>query len=307
MTLSIQSHRRTAPIAIRVTAAGCVALLLALLMVSLPACGRQASAAGSRHAAVLERAFPDPRAQALAIAAERGDAAEVRRLMKVEGVNPDTIFAGGIDAGMPLLAWPIYARNPDGLRLMLENGADPNVKQAYETPDRGTRFHANTMVWAAEQEDPAYLHALLDHGGDPDTRNANRETLLFHAFIKQNQWRNIRLLVERGADVNAQASTGTIVGTYASRGGFEMVHWLLEHGADPSLDYPFGKPTRTPDSFTIQAVFWHPGNPDDPTWQRRCQQWLLAHGHARPPMPKHYRTMRENLGFPHEEAGIPLL
>uniref|UniRef100_UPI0004669EC6 ankyrin repeat domain-containing protein n=1 Tax=Luteimonas huabeiensis TaxID=1244513 RepID=UPI0004669EC6 len=166
---------------------------------------------------------------------------------------PDTIF-GGYYGGMPLLAWPIYAGSPEGLRAMLENGADPNVKKAYETRDRGTRFHANAMVWAAEQEDPTYLELLLDHGGDPDTRNPNNEALLFHAFIKQNQWRNVQLLVERGADVNAKVSPGgTIIGTYASRGGFMMVHWLLEHGADPALEYVYGKPERRKNSHTIEA------------------------------------------------------
>jgi len=57
----------------------------------------------------------------------------------------------------------------------------------------------------------------------------------------------------------------------------------------------------------VEAIFWHPGNPKDPTWQRRCQQWLLQRGIARPPMPADYRTMRKNLGFPYEEKDIPLL
>ncbi|TYT27534.1 ankyrin repeat domain-containing protein [Luteimonas viscosa] len=265
-----------------------------------------ASEPRSRHQGVLERAFPDPRAQALAIAAEQGDAGEVRRLMRDEGVDPDEIF-GGSDGGMPLLAWPIYSRSPEGLRAMLEAGADPNVKKRSPS-DRGERYHANAMVWAAEQEDPAYLQLLLDHGGDPDTRNANNEALLFHAFIKQNQWRNVQLLVERGADVNASVGMGgTLIGHYASNGGFMMVHWLLEHGADPTLDYAYDKPVHGPDSHTIEAVFWHPGNPDDPTWQRKCQEWLIGNGHERPAMPEHYRLMRERLGFPHEESRIPLL
>lgn len=285
-------------------------VLLAMLLLS--ACWLDVPAAPDRQQESLQRkraesAFADPKARELAVAAALGDAATIRRLMRDEGVDPDLIF-GGRDGGMPLLAWPIHARNPEGLRAMLENGADPNAKLSYETRDRGTRHHANAMVWASEQEDQTYLNLLLDHGGDPDTRNANNEALLFHAFIKQNQWRNVQLLVERGADVNASVGMGgTILGHYASNGGFMMTHWLLEHGADPTLDYAFGKPVHSPDSHTIEAVFWHPGNPDDPSWQRKCQQWLLAHGHARPPMPEHYRLMRERLGFPHREEDIPLL
>ncbi|PBS12736.1 hypothetical protein CMZ82_07665 [Lysobacteraceae bacterium NML93-0792] len=260
--------------------------------------------AGERTAAA--RAFQEPRAQALAVAAATGDADAVRRLMQDEGVDPDVIFWGR-DGGTPMLAWPIYRGNPDGLRAMLENGADPNVAKAYQTQDRGIRNNANAMVWAAEQDDPVYLQILLDHGGDPDTRNANNEALLFHAFIKQNKWRNVRVLVERGADIDAQVSPGsTIVSKYAVRGGFEMTHWLLARGADPTLDYSYSQPVRSTDSHTIRAIFWHPGNPDDPSWQIACQRWLLARGIARPPMPEQYRRMRQTFGFPHEEDRIPL-
>lgn len=282
--------------------------LLGLCTLWLTACDAVLSSAEprSRHQAALERAFPDPRAQALAIAAEQGDAAEVRRLMQDEGIDPDTVF-GGHDGGMPLLAWPIYAKSPAGLRAMLEAGADPNAKKRSPST-RGERYHANAMVWAAENEDPEYLRLLLEHGGDPDTRNGNDEALLFHAFIKQNQWRNVQLLVERGADLNIEASpASTILATYASMGGFMMSHWLLEHGADPTLDYAYSKPVKRPDSHAIEAIFWHPGNPADPSWQRKCQQWLLSQGHERPPMPEQYRLMRERLGFPHEEARIPML
>ena len=276
------------------------ALVLSACVLAVPS----QDIAGERAAAA--RAFDDPRAQALAVAAATGDADAVRRLMKGEGVDPDVIFWGR-DGGTPMLAWPIYRGNPDGLRAMLENGADPNVAKAYETGDRGIRNSANAMVWAAGQDDPLYLQILLDHGGDPDTRNANNEALLFHAFIKQNQWRNVRLLVERGAEIDAQVSPGsTIVSKYAVRGGFEMTHWLLEHGADPTLDYSYSRPVRSLDSHTIRAIFWHPGNPDDPSWQIACQRWLLARGIARPPMPEQYRRMRQTFGFPHEEDRILL-
>lgn len=280
-------------------------LLLALQLGCIAAAPEPARQ--SQYSSTLARFFPDPKAQALAVAAERGDAAEVRRLMRDEGVNPDVIF-GGTSGGFPLLAWPIYAKNPDGLRAMLEAGADPNVARPYPHEEgRNQTNHSNAMVWAAEQRDPVYLQLLLAHGGDPDTRNANNEALLFHAFIKQNQWQNVQVLVEGGADVNIRAGgAGTIVHTYASAGGFEMVEWLLRHGADPTLEYHYGEPVRLTDSRTIQAIFWHPGNPDDPSWQHRCQQWLLAHGHLRPPMPEHYRKMRETFGFPIDEADIPL-
>ncbi|MFO3706908.1 ankyrin repeat domain-containing protein, partial [Xanthomonas codiaei] len=100
---------------------------------------------------------------------------------------------------------------------------------------------------------------------------------------------------------------GTLIDNYAIGGAFEPVHWLLERNADPSLVYEGGGLVRRMDSGTIEAAFWHPGNPGDPQWQRRCQQWLLAHGYERPPMPDHYKRMRKAFGFPSEEKDIPLL
>lgn len=250
--------------------------------------------------------FSDPKAQALAVAAEYGDAQAVHRLMKEKGVNPDMIFS---KEGMPLLAWPIFTHNPAGLKAMLENGAHPNVKQAYPSRERGLRYDDNAMVWAAKQEDPIYLQLLLDHGGDPNTRNVNDETLLFQAFIWHNQWQNVQLLVERGADIDAMTTNMPITLDYAARGGFRQVYWLLEHGADPKAGDLIVQPAPpAPKRYLIiENVFWHPGIPNDPTWQRLCQQWLLQHGYQRPPMPEFLRTMRKDLGFPYEEKNIPLL
>lgn len=287
--------------------------LLLLLSLLLVGCAPSTPADQSRYG--LSVYFKDPRAQALALAAEQGDAAQVRHLMKDEHIDPDHYFSVD-DSGMPLIGWPIYVHNPTGLKALLENGADPNARKPgtrtehYADGSGGTRpMYENAMVAAARQEDPIYLQLLLDHGGDPNTRNANDEPLLFQAFIWHNQWQNVKLLVERGADVNSLAEGVPLVSDYASRGGFMQVYWLLEHGADPMLDHAVRQPAppALPIHPTIQAIFWHPGNPGDPAWQRKCQQWLISHGFARPPMPRWYREMRKNLGFPYEEKDIPLL
>ncbi|AKK63747.1 hypothetical protein FE36_07775 [Xanthomonas oryzae pv. oryzicola] len=106
----------------------------------------------------------------MALAAEHGNVQEVRRLMKEEHVNPDVIFSTD---GCPLLMWPIMTHNPEGLRAMLENGADPNARKLHplqNTTRFNGRYEDNAMVWAAKQEDPIYLKLLLDHGGDPNAR-----------------------------------------------------------------------------------------------------------------------------------------
>lgn len=283
------------------------AVVTLLTMLMLSACLQVSPAARSRNAPSLRAWFPDPQAQTLAVAAEKGDAAEVRRLMKEEGVNPDRIFGIGASEGMPLLVWPIFMENAEGLKAMLENGADPNARfptpkvEKYKDGSVGVYYKNNAMVYAVKLDDQAYLNLLLDHGGNPDTRNSNDETLMQQAFYV-GKWKNVKLLVERGADIEARSQSRTILNTYASLGGFEATYWLLEHGANPDADG--GLPGRKD---VIEAIFWHPGNVKDPSWQRKCQQWLLSRGYERPPMPDSYRDLRKRLGFPYEEKEIPLL
>lgn len=283
-------------------------LLIAFSSAGLSGCLDASSSMDGQSRFPVETFYPgNPKAQALAVASEFGHVEEIRRLMKDEGVNPDTIFS---IEGTPLLAWPVITENPTGLKAMLENGADPNARdpKPYEVSrnDDGSvstvYYKNNAMVWAAKAEDPIYLRLLLEHGGDPNTRNVNNETLLHQAFIWHNQWENVKLLVEHGADVNAKTIIWPIITDYAAGGGFMQTYWLLEHGADPDNDSE-----RVERKTTINAIFWHPGNPKDPTWQRKCQQWLLKHGYERPPLPDYLRDMRKNLGFPYEEQDIPLL
>ena len=259
----------------------------------------------------VDRFFKDPKAQALAVAAEQGNVDEVQRLMKQEHVNPDVVFSED-GSGMPLIAWPVFTENPTGLKAMLDNGANPNTKQLHPAQDTTRfkgRYQNNAMVWAAKAEDPIYLKELLDHGGDSNTRNSNGETLLFQAYIWHDQWQNVQLLVERGADINALSQQMSILYDYTSMGRFEKAYWLLNHGADPRLGTLIIQPAPpAPQRYlAVEDIFWHPGDPKDPSWQRKCQQWLLQHGFTRPPMPKDYRDMRKNFGLPYEEKDIPLL
>ncbi|WP_087960731.1 ankyrin repeat domain-containing protein [Lysobacter antibioticus] len=244
--------------------------------------------------------FPNqPKAQALAVASEFGRLEEVRRLMKVEGVDPDKIFS---PEGYPLLAWPVITESPEGLREMLKNGADPNAMRRSMTTDRGMRNNNNAMVWAAKAKDPIYLKILLDYGGDPNTRNSNDETLLVQSILGGGGWPNVKLLIERGADINAKTRTVPIITDYATAGGFEPTYWLLQHGANPDND---SEDPRF--KATINSIFWYPSKPGYVDWQRKCQQWLLARGYKRPPMPEYLRDMRKAFGYPHEEKDIPLL
>lgn len=279
--------------------------LLALLLASAAGC---LEAPPSNRALAIDAAawFPDnPKAQQLILAADAGRVEDVQRLMQREGVDPDRIFSR--EGRQPLLAFLVMYKYPKALQVLLENGADPNARfptprvTKYKDGSVDVSYPNNAMVWAAKADDTVYLKLLLDHGGDPDTRNSNDETLLVQAFLWGKHWENVKLLVERGADINSKTRSKPFISEYASAGGFEAVYWLLQHGADPDND------SDDPESkTTINAIFWYPSKPAHAEWQRKCQQWLLERGYKRPAMTKRYRDMRINLGYPSEEKEIPL-
>src|SRR6185312_486515 len=142
----------------------------------------------------------------LAQAVDRKDAAAIRHLIKDEGVNPDTIFD---QANMPMVAWPIINQNFDGLRLLLDNGANPNARKVEPLRKYGKQRN-NAMVFAAGLPDQRYLKLLLDRGGDPNTMSSNNEQLY------------------------TTDGYNTVLNWYTQYADFEQAYWLLQHGADPT-------------------------------------------------------------------------
>ncbi|QKW58991.1 ankyrin repeat domain-containing protein [Stenotrophomonas sp. NA06056] len=245
----------------------------------------------------------------LAIAAESGDAEAIRHLVKDEGVNPDKAFS--MRDGIPLIAWPLRARNIEGLKVLLDVGADPNARESKQMNGELIKFD-NAMVYAAKMDDPRFLELLLKHGGDPNTRNVNNETLLFQAFISGNQWKNVQTLVNHGADVNGSnrrsLEDDTVLSWYTGRGGFDYAYWLLEHGADPTIpEHASESSGKSARQLMVEDIYWEITTPDNLPWQKKCQQWLIERNIPRPPMPEHIRRKREAFKFPSKEEDIPLL
>jgi len=248
------------------------------------------------------------KALALAQAVDRKDAATVHHLIKDEGVNPDTIFD---QANMPMVAWPVINGNLEGLRLLLDNGANPNARKSAPPGKRGKAGEDNALVFAAGLPDQRFLKLLLDRGGDPDTMNSNDEQLTYTATL-HHLWPNVQLLIERGADIEQPLYTrdgyDTVLNWYTQYGDFEQAYWLLEHGADPTRKmkadpgtYNYG---RMP---MVEDIYYAPVRQDGIAWQRRCQHWLRDHGIPRTDEMGAWKAYRKKLGVPSEPRDIPLL
>ena len=89
----------------------------------------------------------------------------------------------------------------------------------------------------------------MKKGTDINTRNKYRQTPL-HLAATGGHIEIVRLLLEKGADINARDIKGTPLHWAASRGHLEVVRWLVENGADINA--------RDEDGRT--ALHWATGN-----------------------------------------------
>jgi hypothetical protein len=128
-----------------------------------------------------------------------------------------------------------------------------------------------------------------------------------------NQWPNVKMLIEHGADVNATQFGGddyiTMAYRYSGFGDFEQTYWLLQHGADPTkvMDNDPKEPNygRMP---VVESIYYAILKPTASLeWQRKCQHWLRDHGIARPTNMGNWKPYRQGLGKPSDPKDIPLL
>jgi ankyrin repeat protein len=168
----------------------------------------------------LETMFPDESVRALANAARKG------RIKKI-----DDIVRSGVDVnsrgrrGATPLFWAM--RNYNGFHKLLELGADPNV--VFE--DGGTIFY-----WAVVSNRPKILRAMLDYGGNPNTVSGSSlgTTPIFEAIWQGTEM--IDILLNAHADINARDKFGsTPMMNAAATGDYDIILYLLEHGADHKL------------------------------------------------------------------------
>ncbi|KAJ3191032.1 hypothetical protein HK101_008153 [Irineochytrium annulatum] len=205
-----------------------------------------------------------PLASQLILACEHGDTGAVRGLLDM-GVPPSCR-----DENNPSLMTPLITAARHGamdiVRMLVERGA----KMEDKDPEMGgtALFHAAicghadtvrmllslgadarapewtgcTAVYAASFHGHVeVIVALLDRGASPDEPCASGTPL--HAAIEGRQIGVIRVLLQRGAFIDAVDSVGRTPLWVSSQAGFlNAVECLLDHGAD--IDKPSGEGTR---------------------------------------------------------------
>lgn len=138
------------------------------------------------------------------------------------GVDPNIkLTAHTIDFSLPLLN-AVHAGWVEGVDLLLENGANPNVMEA--------RTGMSALVIAAWLEHDKVLEILLKKGADPNLRSE----AYFLTPLDEATWRGtekaVRLLLEHRADPNQSQ----LLPSYAVRRSPSVLALLIQHGLDPS-------------------------------------------------------------------------
>jgi hypothetical protein len=162
----------------------------------------------------------------LAKAIRHGDPAEVEKLARALG--RDALNRPGAQ-GMSLLFFALQAafgekpRALQVLTVLVRAGADPFQK----VPELGS-----VLGVSLQARSPLYVKALLDAGASPDAVEGG--TPILFAVVREHSAETLKLLLDRGADINRMDSLGNTALMRALTGmQLDQVNDLLVRGANP--------------------------------------------------------------------------
>jgi ankyrin repeat protein/mono/diheme cytochrome c family protein len=147
------------------------------------------------------------------------DEAKVRLLI----ARGATINVKQVEGRSPVYLASVLGSGNAVLRLLLENGGNPNVP---------TLNGLTALSGAALRGDVDAMRLLLDKGADVDAKNGAGATALMAAAANGSA-AAVRLLLDKGADVHVRTKLGeTALGNAAGAGVAETVAMLLDRGVD---------------------------------------------------------------------------
>jgi uncharacterized protein len=166
--------------------------------------------------------FSDERVVSLCQAIHDSNLEEVRK-----------IIDGGIELnfkgkdGMTPLLWALASKKTQAIELLLSAGANPCAEA-----ENGASY----VSYAAGMPDSSFLVLGLKHGASANFVNSSTARSLLGEAILCNCDGNVRILIERGANVNQQDPTGLTPAMMAAmQNRYDLVLYLLTNGANPTL------------------------------------------------------------------------
>ncbi len=180
---------------------------------------RAATIAAAALASLLANAALGGERSSLIAAAEAGDRAAALELVAA-GADPNE---RGPDGSTPLM-WAAYHGDAELARALVDAGADVDARNEF-----GTFALAEAAIVGAAP----VIRVLLDAGADPNAENPEGETPLM-AVARAGNVEGAKLLLDAGADVNATERWGgqSALMWAAAQRQPAMVKLLIERGAD---------------------------------------------------------------------------
>jgi ankyrin repeat protein/mono/diheme cytochrome c family protein len=160
----------------------------------------------------------DPEAARLMASLRAGDAAGFRRALSA---TPVAATRNGSDGITPLMYAALYGTASD-LRVLLDAGANPNAKN-----DAG----ATALLWAVD--DAAKTRLLIARGAEVNVRSLDGRTPLMVAAGQAGSSEVLTLLLDKGAEPNADLEDLTALGEAAYAADVAAMQLLMARGADP--------------------------------------------------------------------------
>jgi ankyrin repeat protein len=163
----------------------------------------------------------------LTAAARDGDVAMIKELLN-EGAKVDEPNSGGWRGGWSAtpLYWSLFNCEFEAAELLLKKGANVNLADSYGSAP----LH---LAVCCKDVDLSLIEHLIEKGADVNYKNTSDGWRGLHYVISCGSDDVARLLIEKGADVNAIADDGTTPLILAAKNDDVFIaKLLLEKGAD---------------------------------------------------------------------------
>lgn len=183
----------------------------------------------SFHKFAPEKYFAEGDELKFATAIYNNDSREIRRMIADGIVDLDTSGKSGFS----YLLYAVYVEKYNVVKILLENGADPNQLSVVEHPD-GCIEHLTPLYCVCRNHwyPIKYIKLLVEHGANVNDTSVSPPLVTCIMNSGKDQKR-VRYLIENGANINQVFGDYTPMQHAVLSRRLDLVDLLWDYGADP--------------------------------------------------------------------------